>query len=114
MNRVRFSITGIVQGVGFRPFVYKIATKLNLNGFVQNTNQGVIIEIEGNKSAIKDFEKTLKNNLPPLSKIFKIEKKDLKPIYYKNFKILKSQEKFFVKTATVPPDIAICSDCKKK
>jgi len=113
MNRVKYIITGIVQGVGFRPFVYKIATNLNLKGFVQNTNEGVIIEIEGSSKVIDGFENALKNNLPPLSKIITIDKKELNPLHYKEFKIIKSQERSLIKSATVPPDIAICSECKK-
>ena len=68
-NRKFIEVKGIVQGVGFRPFVYNLAKLNNLAGWVNNTNQGVIIDIEGNENSINKFIDELKNNPPALSKI---------------------------------------------
>ena len=86
----KYIITGIVQGVGFRPTVYKIATSLDLKGYVLNSGDGVIIEIEGDR---KDkFLQTLQKNLPPLAKIENIEKSILP---------LKNYQKFEIKTSKI-------------
>ncbi len=112
MSRFKYFINGIVQGVGFRPFIYKIANKLNLAGFVKNSSNGVIIEIEGDKKNIEQFELLLKLDLPPLAKISLIEKRELKPLYQREFKIVHSEISLY-KTASISPDIAICINCKK-
>jgi len=110
MLRYKFIINGIVQGVGFRPTVYKIAKNLGLKGFVLNSSDGVIIEIEG---ANKDkFIKTLKENLPPLAKIDTIKKEILPPKNYKTFEIAYSKDT--IKTTSISPDIAVCEDCLKE
>ena len=84
--RIRYFIEGIVQGVGFRPTVYKIATSLNLKGFVLNSSNGVLIEVEGKRA--EEFLDYLKNNLPPLAKIDSIKKEKLPLANYKNFIII--------------------------
>jgi len=105
--RYRYIINGIVQGVGFRPTVYKIATNLNLKGFVQNLSNGVILEIEGeNKDEFLDL---LLNSLPPLAKVDTIKKEVLEEKEFKEFKIIES--KITSKTTSISPDIAICDDC---
>ena len=111
MNRFRYHITGIVQGIGFRPFVYRLAKKLNLAGFVQNTGEAVIIEIEGDKKEIDKFETILKTDLPPLAQIDEVIKTEIEPIYKKEFEILESNRETSKKTITAPPDIAICDSC---
>ena len=115
MTNIRYGyhIKGQVQGVGFRPFVYKMATKFNLKGFVQNNNIGVDIEIEGVKKDLDSFEDSLKNDLPPLAKINFIKKIELEPLYKGQFEIIQSKlETSTSKIASVPPDIAICHKCK--
>jgi hydrogenase maturation protein HypF len=114
MTNIRYGyhIKGQVQGVGFRPFVYKMATKFNLKGFVQNNNIGVDIEVEGYKKDLKSFEDSLENDLPPLAKINSIKKLELKPLYKGQFEIIQSKlETSTSKTASVSPDIAICEKC---
>ena len=108
--RYRYKINGIVQGVGFRPSVYKIATNLNLKGFVLNSGDGVIIEIEG-KNASK-FINELKNNLPPLAKIESIEEEILPLANYKTFEIKESKNS--LKTTSISPDKSICDECIKE
>ncbi|WP_456488533.1 carbamoyltransferase HypF [Caminibacter pacificus] len=108
--RVKYKINGIVQGVGFRPTVYKIAKKLNLNGYVLNSSDGVVIEIEGeNKDKFLD---ELKKNLPPLARIDSIESEILDFAGFKDFVIKESQNT--QKTTSISPDIAVCDDCLKE
>ncbi len=105
--RYRFLIEGIVQGVGFRPTVFKIAKSLNLKGYVLNSGEGGIIEIEGDK---KDkFLDTLKKSLPPLAKIENIELKKLPLKNFNDFEIIDSKNS--TKTAFISPDISICDEC---
>src|SRR4030043_93622 len=68
-SRIKILVRGVVQGVGFRPFVYSLAKSLNLKGFVMNSSKGVTIEIEGNDSSL--FVERLKNEAPPLSQIMR-------------------------------------------
>ena len=114
MIRYRYSIEGKVQGVGFRPFVYREAFNLNLKGFVKNTSFGVEIDIEGDEDKLSIFDKKLSLNLPPLAKIESLKKEELKPLYRKQFEIIQSSTKSIsslIKTASVLPDVAVCSDC---
>jgi len=111
MIRYKFFIKGLVQGVGFRPFIYKKAKKLNLSGFVRNSSSVVELEIEGEKDNIKKFEKSLKI-LPPLARIDDIKKIEIKPLYRGQFEIIDSNNND-LKTALVPPDSAICKECLK-
>ena len=67
MKRMRYLLTGTVQGVGFRPFVYRLATQYGLSGFVQNSPDGVIVEVEGEEDPIARFISDVKNTLPPLA-----------------------------------------------
>ncbi len=108
--RYRFVINGIVQGVGFRPTVYKLAKSLNLRGFVLNSSNGVIIEIEGeNKDKFLD---ELLNNLPPLAKIEKIDFFELPLKNYKDFEIQYSIDN--IKTTSISPDMSVCDECLKE
>ena len=68
MNR-KLNITGVVQGVGFRPFIYQLADRYQLNGFILNNTAGVSVEIEGKENAIDAFVKALELELPPLARI---------------------------------------------
>jgi len=111
--RYKYTIRGQVQGVGFRPFVYKLANKFNLIGYVKNNNIGVVLEVEGDKQNLESFEYSLKNNLPPLAKIDSINKIELKPLYKGQFEIIQSElETSTLKIASVPQDVAICHKCK--
>lgn len=104
-------VKGIVQGVGFRPFVYKIARENNLLGDVKNTSKGVYINIEGSKKSISEFVKNLKEKPPQLAKIEEIYIEDKKIRNYKDFKIIKSNKEDGL--TIISPDIAICQDCIK-
>ncbi len=88
----QIEIAGIVQGVGFRPFVFTLAKKYHLGGIVYNTSSGVYIEVEGGEENINNFLKELKDNPPPLAVIDEIEVKDLGIRGYEDFKIISSKE----------------------
>ena len=103
-------VKGIVQGVGFRPFIYKNATKNNLKGFVNNTSKGVFIEVEGYEEDITSFIEEIKHKPPVLSKVTDIKIIDKEIEGYTNFKIIESKEEEEPITL-ISPDIAICDDC---
>jgi len=103
-------VEGIVQGVGFRPFVYNLAKIFGLKGWVNNNSQGVYIDVEGSNEELDKFVKVLKNNPPPLARIEKITIKTDKLLNYCDFKI-KESEKSLDKITFISPDIATCSEC---
>jgi len=109
--RKNIIIKGIVQGVGFRPFIHKLVQNYNLSGWVLNSNQGVEIEVEGKTEEIDSFVSNIKKKLPPLARIEKIEVNQLPLIGYKEFSIKKSIVKEENSFVLVSPDISICEDC---
>jgi len=104
------SITGIVQGVGFRPFVYKIAKKHHLYGWVKNTSGGVEIEVEGLLQNIDDFIQEFNINIPPLARIDKLNINDCKNKEFQDFNIIHSKS-ISGNFIPVSPDVSICEDC---
>ncbi|HEY3742029.1 MAG TPA: acylphosphatase, partial [Bryobacteraceae bacterium] len=108
--RRRIRVTGIVQGVGFRPFVYAAAVRRKLTGFVENDSQGVAIEIEGDEAQIADFLNELRENPPPLASIDGIESLEIPPLGSDAFAIHVSHS-LAGESTPVPPDIAVCEDC---
>jgi hydrogenase maturation protein HypF len=106
------NIFGIVQGVGFRPFVFNIAQKYNLNGVVYNNSSGLYIEVEGKEEDIEAFIKEIKENPPSLAVIDEIKVKEKNVKGYTTFKILKSKEdEGFV---PISPDMGVCEDCLRE
>jgi len=108
--RNRFTIRGIVQGVGFRPFVYRIAHEVGLVGWVCNTPQGVIIEIQGNEGAVAQFTQRLFTELPPHAFIAHSHI-ELIPIESDTEFIIRPSDHDGAKTAIILPDLALCPDC---
>jgi hydrogenase maturation protein HypF len=106
----RIHITGIVQGVGFRPFVYNLATRLGLTGWVRNTSGGVDIQIEGNRLDLNTFITSLHDEKPPLASIDEIEIDQLLPNGHTSFEILHS-ETITDAFQPISPDVCICPDC---
>jgi hydrogenase maturation protein HypF len=104
------SVRGIVQGVGFRPFVYGLAVKHNLKGWVYNTSEDVRIEVEGEAEAVEQFERELKTKAPPLAHIENVTIKHHPPRGYKNFEIRHSQAQEG-KYQLISPDVATCQAC---
>ena len=109
-RRLRVEIHGAVQGVGFRPFVYRLATELGLTGWVINDARGVFIEVEGAQPALDAFLHRLPAETPPLARIRTLETAWLEPAGFPDFEIRHS-EAAGQKTALVLPDIATCPDC---
>ncbi|NPA73426.1 MAG: carbamoyltransferase HypF [Epsilonproteobacteria bacterium] len=113
MERYKIKIEGVVQGVGFRPFVYSIAKKHDIKGFVKNSSEGVFIEAEGTKESLQKFLLEFKTSLPPLAKIDKISLENIEIKGSCDFKIEKSTHSD-TKYASISPDIAICEDCLRE
>jgi hydrogenase maturation protein HypF len=109
-TRLKLTVRGAVQGVGFRPFVFRLATGLGLAGWVNNSPQGVFIEAEGPGAELEKFLLRLEIEKPPRSFIQSLEASWLDPIGYTGFEIRPS-ETGGNKTALVLPDIATCPDC---
>ncbi|WP_036477898.1 carbamoyltransferase HypF [Myxosarcina sp. GI1] len=105
-------IQGAVQGVGFRPFIYRLATELRLTGWVNNSSEGVAVEIEGERSQLKTFLARLKSQSPPLSNIQNVVSSQHTPIGYQEFTIKSSS--MGAKTASILPDLATCAECRQE
>lgn len=110
MKRYFIVVKGIVQGVGFRPFIYKLALEFGLKGFVNNNSKGVYIDIEGFDENISDFIRDISIKLPPLAKISAIDIAERKVVNYSDFLIEESQEDNNNFTL-ISPDVAVCSKC---
>ncbi|MCJ7766485.1 MAG: acylphosphatase, partial [Thiovulaceae bacterium] len=108
-KRIRISVTGIVQGVGFRPFVYQLAQRLALSGFVHNDAEGLMIETEGDPGTLASFLASLETTPPPLSRIDSLYHEEIYTTGEEGFTI-RSSDKGEAKTM-VSPDMAICDAC---
>jgi len=110
--RAQVVVRGIVQGVGFRPFVYRLAREHRLAGWVLNSTQGVVVEIEGERGRIDRFLAGLTASPPPQALIERVETNLLPPIGYSSFVIEASREgdEFVL----ISPDICICADCLRE
>ncbi len=109
-KRLHIEISGAVQGVGFRPFVFRLANEMRLNGWVNNSSQGVFIEVEGNQEQLEEFLFRLANEKPAHSFIQNLDFKFCEPIGFTNFEIRKSNPGG-EKVTLVLPDIATCNEC---
>ncbi len=109
--RRQLLVGGIVQGVGFRPFVFNLAEDENLVGLVSNTSAGVLIEVQGPLAAVESFCRRLLKEAPPLSRIVSVQKEDLPTLgEFSGFKIEKSHNTPGTNTL-IPADMATCADC---
>ncbi|MEM2110454.1 MAG: acylphosphatase, partial [Candidatus Bathyarchaeia archaeon] len=113
MTRLKATLSGIVQGVGFRPFVYRVAIRNNLSGYVRNRGDSCLeILVEGQEDDIKNFLRELVEKKPPLSRIYEIVTTPLQgEREHKGFTIYKSSEKTEFSGSIIPPDISICDEC---
>lgn len=107
---MRVYVRGAVQGVGFRPFVFRLASEMNLGGWVNNSPRGVTIEVEGEPNLLRGFLRRLEYEKPPRSSIQSLESSFLDPVGLGEFEIRQSDD-LGAKTAVVMPDISTCSDC---
>ena len=112
-NTRHIHIQGQVQGVGFRPFIYQLAHKFKLNGWVNNTGDGVHIGLNADEEVAKNFYHEVISNAPNLSHITSHSIKEISPVDYKDFQIIKSgsEENPFL---LISPDFAMCEECRKE
>jgi len=108
--RNRLKVTGIVQGVGFRPFVYQLASRCRLSGWVSNTSEGVVIEAEGEEEALQVFLRALREEAPRLARVADVEVEAREPEGTDGFVIRESaaQDR---RLALIPADVAMCDPC---
>ena len=111
--RRQIEVSGIVQGVGFRPYIYRLATERQLVGTISNTSAGVILEIQGPTEAVEDFISRLPQEAPPLSRITEIKTRDLPLNGDQEFRIVPSHGDEPVRTL-ISPDVATCDDCLRE
>jgi len=109
----RIRVNGIVQGVGFRPYIYRLAAQEHITGWVQNSSKGVVIEAEGRPESIESFIHKIKQQPPPLAVIREISTETIPEVGYSEFVIRQSareQEQLVM----ISPDVAICDDCRRE
>ena len=106
-------ITGTVQGVGFRPFIYQLAKAYGLFGYVKNLGNHVEILVEGDREKVENFIKDLPEKKPPLAKVTEIKSKNVPVSGYSKFVIVQSESGVF-ENSIIPPDTAICDQCKSE
>lgn len=109
-QRAQIRIRGAVQGVGFRPFVYRLATEMGLAGWVNNSAQGVVVEVEGPPEILDRFAGRIRSERPPLASIQGLEVHRLDPVGFSAFEVRPSEAGGDA-TALLLPDIATCDDC---
>ncbi len=113
IQRRRIIVQGIVQGVGFRPFVYGQALRRRLVGFVLNDSQGVTIEVEGSVESLEGFQQALREQAPPLARIDSIATQ-LMPLCHENGFSITHSQKGSERQALISPDSATCEDCLRE
>ena len=111
--RRQIEVSGIVQGVGFRPYVYRLATGRQLRGTIRNTPAGVTIEIQGPAETVQDFVERLPAEAPPLARITGFTVNEIPCNGDRDFRIIHSHEGEEVRTL-ISPDVAICADCLRE
>ncbi|MCD4740443.1 carbamoyltransferase HypF [archaeon] len=111
--QVKAIIKGTVQGVGFRPFVYGLASQFKLNGYVKNTSNGVELVLDGDKKNINQFFVYLKEKHPPLVKLDDVSVSEKELGTFNNFKIFESSAQS-EPMVSIPPDVGVCSDCLRE
>ncbi len=112
ISALHIQVKGVVQGVGFRPFVYGLASRLELKGWVLNTTSGVVIEVEGPPPVLEQFLRDLVQTAPPLSRIEQVEHRSVPLNDYRRFEIRESHaEEGYV---LISPDMATCEPCRRE
>ena len=111
-KNIRIQVRGLVQGVGFRPFVYRSARKHFISGWVRNSQEGVLIEATGTSENLELFTTDLKNNYPPVARILDLQITDSGVSYDNGFEIILSENtESGCEITQIGPDIAVCPDC---
>ena len=106
-------VRGVVQGVGFRPFVYRLACANTLNGWVLNADEGVEIHLEGADAGLKAFVRELKAQPPPAASIAEIDVRTAEPVGLQEF-IIRTSQRGERPTVSISPDLPVCDDCLKE
>jgi hydrogenase maturation protein HypF len=109
-QRRRVTVTGVVQGVGFRPFVYRLATELGLSGLVGNDAAAVFVEVQGRPPELDEFERRLVEQAPPLARVAQVRAEPVEPVDEPGFRIVGSRAADGPLTP-IPPDVAVCREC---
>jgi len=109
-RRVRLRVEGIVQGVGFRPFVHGVATRLGLAGFVRNDVRGVVVEAEGDADAVARFLVAVQHDAPPMAVIERVATEQVRPVGAVEF-VIGASDRNGSRVALVSPDVATCVEC---
>ncbi len=113
-GRRRLLVNGIVQGVGFRPFVFNLAEQLGLDGFVTNTSDGVVIEIQGEPDRLDLFQQRLRSDAPPLAEIVSVTAAEAAPQTAASGFVIRASENRPGTSTLIPPDVATCPDCRRE
>ena len=113
VQRLRITLRGAVQGVGFRPFVYRLATELSLTGWVLNSSGGLVVEVEGPSEQVTHFEQRIEQERPRASVVTVHESSWIAPEGSTRFEIVASEHDSG-KTVNVLPDLATCTDCREE
>ena len=111
--RLRLCLFGAVQGVGFRPFVYRLARELGLTGWVRNSTSGLTVEVEGPAEIVEEFERRLERERPAAAVVLTRESLRLAPAGFTSFEI-RSSDAEHEKTAAILPDLATCELCRSE
>ncbi|MDT5145473.1 MAG: hydrogenase maturation protein HypF [Mycobacterium sp.] len=111
--RRRFTVSGVVQGVGFRPFVHRIASELGLGGFVGNDSGAVFLEVQGERPRVAEFGRRLRAEAPPLARITAVSVADVAAdaACEREFRIVASRTVAGGAATPIPPDVAVCDEC---
>jgi hydrogenase maturation protein HypF len=112
-ERRRIRVEGVVQGVGFRPFVFALATRLGLSGEVGNDSHGVFVEVEGDPAGLEAFAAALVEEAPPLAVVERVTSDAVEPMGSDAFRIVESRAEAERRTL-VSPDTATCADCVRE
>ena len=112
VERRRIRVRGVVQGVGFRPFVHRLATRDGLGGRVWNDGEGVVVEVEGPAALLDAFTRGLADEAPPLARVASITGERVAPVGEQGFLVVTSRAEG--RSALVPPDVATCDDCLRE
>jgi hydrogenase maturation protein HypF len=112
--RTALRVEGVVQGVGFRPYVYSLATGLGLTGLVGNDTDGVFAEVEGPQAAVDEFLHRLERDAPPLARIEKVTIRAISPARSEEFFVIAASETSGPRRTLVSADSATCADCLRE
>ena len=113
IERALIDVTGLVQGVGFRPFIHSLATSLDLRGFVQNRGSHLFVDVEGDAGALTAFVDRLTTTPPPLAAIDRVECQRTAPAQHQRF-VIATSEVVADNVVRVPPDVATCEECRRE